>query len=370
MNILVITATYPPSVNGVAISTQRTVLALKKRGHTVFVLGPGEFLTLHNVPFAPKDYPIIFPFLLSSIKERLARTSWDIIHVHHPSVIGSLAVSLGKRLGVPVVFTYHTQYDRYIDTYAPFLPKALRRSIYIGALAFCREVQAIIAPTHWLEGQLRERFPEVPVYYVSTAGLPKIFALKTPKSALRRQLGLPENLSIFLTVSRLSKEKNLAFLIGSFAIWSKRNRSGLLVIVGDGSERSSLRKLAVSHSMDKSIRFVGKIPNQDLATWYSASDVFLYSSTTDTIGVNIIEAMSAGLPVVSIDDTTTREVIRSKVNGILVPPKEEAFAKAMALALEQKKRLASESRDTAGAYMLEATTQALERVYRTIIQSR
>ena len=83
MNILVITATYPPSVNGVAISTQRTVLALKKRGHTVFVLGPGEFLTLHNVPFAPKDYPIIFPFLFaigfSATYEAIANTVFSKI---------------------------------------------------------------------------------------------------------------------------------------------------------------------------------------------------------------------------------------------------------------------------------------------------
>ncbi len=381
MNILIITATYPPSANGVAISTKRTVTALRALGHRVVVIGPRvqandrdsdyiSFSTIRIPFFGLADYPVIIPRSGASFIRELPKISWDVIHVHHPFFVGKLALFLGRSLYVPVFFTYHTQYDAYLN-HLPLLPRSLKNYLYRkNVLELLSELDGIIATTKWLQHDLITKTGRQDIYYASTAGLPRSFLVKISDAQLRLQFGLPERGPIFLSVSRLSPEKKVDILLRAFLQWAKSHPQGLLVIIGDGSYRKKLERMAGQHSEGRRVRFVGKIPNEQLAPWYSVATIFLYSSVTDTIGINIIEAMSAGVPVVAPDHYTTREIIRSDYNGILASQKASAIALAMSGAMAKRTLLTKGAKKTAHAYDVRISVKELIAVYETVKQKK
>ncbi len=379
MNILVITATYPPSANGVAISTKRSVTELRKLGHRVVVVGPS-----HRVPDEPgyvriptvsipsqgfNDYPIAVPFTVTNLLKKLPRIAWDVIHVHHPVVVGPYALRIGRALGVPVVFTYHTQYDQYLD-HLTILPKFVSRMLYRrSVLSILPRFDGIIATTRWLRHDLSARLTHPPVFYASTAGLDRSFAASESKGTLRNMLGLTGNGPYFLSVSRLSREKRIDILLSGFVAWATANPAGYLVVVGDGSYRKKLEAYASATPVAARIRFTGKIANGDLPSWYGAADYFLYGSITDTIGINILEAMSAGLPVIAPDHVTTREIIRPGINGVLWRGQPDGMGQAIATAMRNRATLSRGALVTAGQYRIETTTADLVRIYETVSRS-
>lgn len=382
MKILVITATYPPSANGVAVSTKRTVTALRKMGHNVVVYGPKhsgiaekDYIPAPTVRiplFGISDYPIAIPHPVSELCARLPDIRWDIIHVHHPVIAGPLAVKLGKKLGVPVVFTYHTRYDQYFD-HLTGMPVSWRtffhRWLYNGVLvSSLRRFDGIIATTRWLKVLLQKTIPATPIYYASTAGLSRPFFVSGTRQSLQKQLGITESGPLLLSVSRLSIEKRTETLLRGFLHWAKKHAKGTLVVIGDGGNREHLEGICQESGQGGRVRFMGKIPNEQLPIWYSSADVFLYSSITDTIGINILEAMSAGVPVVAPNHQTTREVIVSGYNGVLCAQSDLSMNKAIDQALNKRTTLSRGGKETAKKYRIEITMKQLVGVYEDIIQ--
>lgn len=382
MNILIITATYPPSANGVAVSTKRTVSELRKRGHRVIVYGPkapgvsedSDYVAASTIRiglFGLRDYPIAIPHTVNAIVDKLPTINWDIIHVHHPIVAGQLAVKLGKKLRVPVVFTYHTRYDQYIEHFVG-LPQFMKRSfhkwIYENMLlSILRSFDGVIATTTWLKDLLKKSIPGTPIYYASTAGLTKPFLTRRSKQLLRNELGFPPDEPVFLSVSRLSKEKRTDILLRGFLHWADRHQKGTLVIIGDGANRKHLEAMTRKSPHHGRVKFMGKIPNEKLHDWYSSADVFLYSSITDTIGINILEAMSAGLPVVAPDHMTTREIIVSGNSGVLYKGDALNMGRAIDTAFARRNSMAKHAVATSKKYHVSITVGELTKIYETVI---
>lgn len=384
MNILVITATYPPSANGVAVSTKRTVQALRNLGHRVFVYGPKleakrtdtEYMsapTMRIPLFGLADYPIALPHSLGRMLRLLPKRRWDVIHVHHPVIAGPFAVRLGRMLHVPVVFTYHTRYDQYFDhlvglpvSWRTFLHRWLYKGVLVSSL---RRFNGVIATTRWLRTFLQKTIPDFPIYYATTAGLSHPFLLPGAKSSLRKQLGITVSGPLLLCVSRLSVEKRTVTLLRGFLYWAATHAKGTLVIVGDGGNRANLEALCRQSPHGSRVIFVGKILNEHLPIWYSSADLFLYSSITDTIGINILEAMSAGVPVVAPNHETTREVIVSGYNGILCAHNDSSMSKAIDAALKIRAKLSRGAKETARQYHIDTTIKQLVRVYEDIIRT-
>jgi len=378
MNILIITATYPPSVNGVAVSTMRTVSELRRLGHAVVIIGPDHkdnpdpdyiaFQTIRNVPFVPRDYPVIMPSLSQSQMNLLKKRRWDIIHVHHYKPVGSFALSLGEVVHAPVVFTYHTQYDQYLETHARWIPTSIKKWLYhITVKDLCLRVHGVIATTQWLQHTLQKKFPHQNIYYASTAGLVSPFYVSGMKSTARHKYSIPPNVPVFLVVSRLAKEKNIPYILSAFSVWAKKHDKGMLLLAGDGLYKNHLEGLVQRSKNRSRVHFLGNIPNDQLFTWYSMADVFLYSSITDTIGINILEAMSARLPVVARNHITSREVVSTGYNGILANRGIKGFTYAMEEALRKKEKLSSGASKTAKEYLIQNTTNDLISIYNDII---
>ncbi len=378
MKILIITATYPPSANGVAISTARTVQALRSLGNQVGIVGPNivrtndrDYFPLPTIRipfFGLKDYPIAIPKLLPTQMQTIREEKWDIIHVHHPFMFGDFAIWLGKEISAQVVFTYHTQYDKYIEALA-WLPRGLKKIIYDKFVLRVLDLfDGVIATTKWLRNDLRKIVKDGKrVYYVSTAGLLHDYHTSASLQEAKSRTNLNLETPIFLCVSRLSAEKKADILLRAFFSWADRHEVGNLVVIGDGSYRSGLEAMAKLHPQGSRVLFLGKIPNENLSFWYSLATVFLYSSITDTIGINIIEAMSAGLPVVAPRHITTEEVIKNDYNGILTDSSPQAMGEGMQAAVIEKERLSIGAYRTSQGYDAMRLAKRLMRVYADII---
>lgn len=330
MRILLVTGTYSPTVNGVAISIAGYKRNLTKLGHKVLVIAPDNkaarrergvvrFPSVDN-PFAA-DYPIpLYPDrkVFASIKQFKP----EIVSVHHPFHIGYFARLIAQKYNIPLVFTFHTDYDRYARKYVKLLPKKLsmwfvQNTVY----EYCRKVDCIVAPSKFIADRLTQKMP-----YLETVVLPSpvvgITETKAPKSTLRTELGLPSKAKLLLTVSRLGPEKNLKTLVTSLAALPKEYR---LILVGDGPQRATLRRIVQDNGLEDRVVFVGKVPHKLLAKYYTACDYFYFASTTETQGLIFLEAAHFGLPVVTVDSRAAREFVDPKF-GVLTPNAPDGLA--------------------------------------------
>lgn len=368
MNILFVTATYPPSANGVANSVQRFARALTDLGHTVGVVGPASgtesdvrityirLPTLPRVSGAFKDYPLAIP-IVSVIANQLNAVSWDVVHVHHPSYFARAAIRIAKERRIPVLFTHHTQYETYIHH---FLKRGLlSRWIYRRhVMDIIGDVDAVIAPSRWMQQYLSQFERMVSLHYVSSAGLTEDFFVPVKK----QDVMLFER-PIFLLAMRLSREKNIPLAISAFHSWRSRSGKGILLIIGTGEQERAIRDLVTRLGIQKQVTFLGKQKNVHMPFWYRSADLLLYPSLSEVAPLTILEAQASGLPIVAVDHPAIREFIQDGKTGIITKSTIAEFASGIERALVNKQRISRAAKIYAHAYHITRTARTLFSLY-------
>lgn len=348
MKILFITATYPPSANGVAIAVKNLKDKLEDKGHEVLVVAPKNKENLnseHNVVYYPsadnplnKDYPIpLFPITHKTLKQ-VDKFEPDIIHVHHPFHIGYFGSVLSKRFDVPLVFTYHTKYDYYAEKYFEFLPESLKKNFVQNSVKeFCNKVDLIIAPSRYIKNEILGN--EFGNGIVTIPTIPNdLHRTSLSKERLRKMLDLPIDKKIVLTVGRLSVEKKTDLLVKSMEYLSN---DFILVVCGSGPLEKSLNKFVKKNDLEKKILFTGKVDRKNISKYYEAADVFYFASDSETQGLIFWEALNFGLPVVAVDTSVSQEWIKPGW-GILTQSKPKLLADAVNEIFTEKYKKASE----------------------------
>ena len=181
-------------------------------------------------------------------------------------------------------------------------------------------------------------------------------------------MGLKTSERIALYVGRLAKEKSVDFLIRSFAKLKQDNV--YLAIVGDGPERKNLETLVKKLKLEKQILFLGFVDHNLLATVYQSADIFVFSSTTETQGMIIPEAMACGLPVLTVKDKVFAQFIEDGVNGFIVEKRETIFAQKLEDLLQDKDlltRISKEARLQALKFSLEEIAKKFENLYKQLV---
>jgi glycosyltransferase involved in cell wall biosynthesis len=379
MRILYCADTYPPQVNGVSVVTHLAVSGLLARGHPIGVVTPrypaegprsvfdaDGALVVAAVPSVPMPgYPEIrlaFP-AYRRVLRGAARFQPDLIHCATEGVLGRLGQLVARKLGVPVVTSYHTDFSRYMTAYGADWLAAPTRS-YLTR--FHNRATLTLTPSHAAVAQLR--LMGVGRTIVWGAGVDAVSYRPDRRSpALRQKLGL-EGKFTFLHIGRLAPEKNLDLLIRAFA--RCRELVGpdraTLVIAGDGPLRAELER-----SAPPGIRFLGYLDRgTDLPELYASADAFVFSSETETLGLVILEAMASGLPVVAAPAAGVGAYLRHGVNGLAYPPGDkEAMAGFMAdLVTEPALRdsLAEGARRTAESLGWDRELDRLVRIYENV----
>lgn len=327
LRVALVTETYPPEVNGVAMTLGRMVDGLMARGHRIQLIRPRQTHGDH-----PAQGPTFEEVLARGLQipryEGLrfglpARTAlvrqWtrqrpDLVHVATEGPLGWSAVSAAAKLKLPVTSDFHTNFDHYSGHYGVGW---LRQPVAAYLRRFHNRTARTFVPTETMAASLRDQgYQRVAVIArgVDTA----LFSPARRSAALRERWGLgPHDLAV-VSVGRVAPEKNLPLTLQAFEAIRRQRPEAKLVVVGDGP---LLARLAHDHPDHI---YAGMRTGEDLAAHYASADLFLFPSLTETYGNVTLEAMASGLGVVAYDCAAAAEVIAQGVEGVTVPPGDEA----------------------------------------------
>lgn len=348
MKIALMTNNYKPIIGGVPISIERLAAGLEKLGHEVKIFAPSyeeqqeeeqvfRYATLMNHFIGGIVLPNPFD---PEIEREFRENSYDIIHVHHPMLIGRTAVHLSRKYHIPLVFTYHTRYEQYIKYYT----KGIGRMDGIMSLylrAFFRHCDLVFAPTAGMRQYLTDQCRLIPekVEILPTGIQQKnLSATSEQEKAVRKQYDA-ENMPLLITVSRMAHEKNVVFLLESLervkTLYGKPFR---MLMIGDGPDREALRRRSRELGLEDTVVFTGAIPNDRMAPYYKAADGFLFASKTETQGIVILESFAGGTPVVAVRASGVEDLVDDGINGFLTGEDREEYAAKVSLFLHMTDR--------------------------------
>ncbi|MDE6055435.1 MAG: glycosyltransferase [Lachnospiraceae bacterium] len=379
MKIAMMTNNYLPFIGGVPISIQRLSDGLRREGHKVTIFAPTykEQLRDHNI----MRYHSLIKGIVNGasvpdsfdrrIEREFVKGDFDVIHVHHPMMIGWTAVYLSRKYHVPLVLTYHTRYEQYLHY---IKASCFQSAVPLYMRNYMRFCDMVFAPTPLMQEYLYQIGCEAPVHVLPTGISDDSFrADEDIASALRRRFlgeGINNRKYLFCTVARLAKEKNLEFL---FHVLAARKEAGnesdfCLVLVGEGPEEKHLRKLAARHDLEREIYFAGRVSNEQIKNYCRASDLFLFSSLSETQGIVLLEAMAVGTPVLAVRATGVSDIIVNGVNGLMTDVSETEFGETLDQVLKGSRRqLEQGAVDTARKYRVQDIARCAADYYKSAI---
>ncbi|HEY2993873.1 MAG TPA: glycosyltransferase [Methylomirabilota bacterium] len=371
MRIGLFTNNYLPFCGGVTISVETLRHGLQARGHEVWVVAPRfpgaadaepGVLRVPSVPAGTyPEFALAIPWV-PRVARRVRALDLDVFHAHHPFLLGPAARRLARRAGRPLIFTYHTRYEKYAH-YVP-LTRTLVEAAALGlSTRFAASAEAVLAPSSLVRDQLRHRGVAAPVAVVPT-GVDLTRFRPGDRAAARRQLGLGADDPLLLYVGRLDREKSVDRVLLAFERIASTLPAARLWLVGQGKESEALQRLAARLTAGDRVYFAGVREHARLAAWYQAADCFLFASETETQGLVLAEAAACGLPAVAVLAPGCDEVVRDGESGILTKAEPAALAEAaIGLLLDGERRAAMRLRARAVA---EAAFDVERQITRTL----
>jgi 1,2-diacylglycerol 3-alpha-glucosyltransferase len=329
------TNTFLPHVGGVARSVETFVAEYRRLGHEVLVVAPSfpeadgtvEEEGVVRLPaiqnFNGSDFSVSLP-LAALTNDRVQEFAANIIHSHHPFLLGDTALRVGASKHVPVLFTHHTLYEEYTH-YVPFDSPALKQFAIELSTNYANLCDGIIAPSQSIADLIQKRGVIKPIEVIPTGVDVAAFAGGNGRRK-RKELGLAPSTFVVGHVGRLAAEKNLKYLgeavaefIASASVADGKSLDVRFLVVGGGAAETEIREAFAARGVENQLICLGKLTGPALYDAYRAMNVFVFSSFSETQGMVIAEAMAAGLPVVALDASGVREVVRHERNGLLLP---------------------------------------------------
>jgi glycosyltransferase involved in cell wall biosynthesis len=372
------TNTYLPHVGGVARSVQFFSEDLIERGHQVLVVAPtyagrsdsrGDRIRVVRVPaiqeFNGSDFSVRIP-LPFTISQQIEQFSPHVVHSHHPFLLGDAAVRVARKWALPLVFTHHTRYERYTH-YVPLDSDPLKNFVIGLSTAYANLCSRVVAPSYSLAELLMRRGVHRPIVEIPT-GVDVSFFAGGQGEGFRRRHSIPADALVLGHVGRLAPEKNLVYLADAVASSLEEIPSARFLVAGNGPSEADIRKKFADRNMQERLHLMGELSGRQLRDAYSAMDLFVFSSKSETQGMVLVEAMAAGKPVIALDASGSREVVRDGENGRLLP--RNASAQDFAAAIrrfrsgsELAHRWIDGARQTARVFSRLTCAQKLESLY-------
>ncbi len=352
VRICIVTETYWPEVNGVAMTLHRWVSGLVERGHTVQLIAPrhpqrGESLGSRIECVGVRSLPmpgyrevrigLPAPNLIARLWRRCLP---DVVYVATEGPLGSSAVTVANKRGIRVVSGYHTNFHRYVEYYrAAFLKGWVEKKL----VRLHNRTDCTVVPTHWQ----RDMLLEMGIHNVAVIGRGVDTSLFRPEArsmALRQQWGASESDLVMVLVGRVAEEKNLNLTMDAYQRLRRVAPSMKFVLVGEGPALPRVRQ------QYPDVIAAGVQTGEDLAAHYASADLFLFSSMTETFGNVVLEAMSSGLGLVAFDYAAAQQHVCHGRSGLLAPFGDgEAFI-AQSLRLVEDQELRASIRSAARRY--------------------
>jgi glycosyltransferase involved in cell wall biosynthesis len=339
MRLAYVTETFPPELNGVALTVKRTVNHLRERGHAVDLIRPRQ-------PADPQDagrsewltsgWPIpMYPDLrfgfatAGALRRRFEQSRADLVHIATPGPLGWEALRAARALNLPTTSDFRTNFHLYSRHYR----LGALAAVVLGALRwFHNRTDRTFVPTRAGARDLeRNGFRNLAV--IGRGVDTTLFDPARRSAELRSAWRAADGAPVLLSVGRIAAEKNIALALRTYEAVRQREPKAQMVVVGEGPLRGALE------SAHPDVRFIGTRTGEALAACYASADLFVFPSLTETFGNVTLEALASGLPVVAFDRAAAAEHVEHGAAGLLVTPGDEAgfVSAASALALQPQR---------------------------------
>ena len=344
MRILMVSDVYFPRVNGVSTSIETFRRTLGALGVEVRLVVP----QYGDEPAEPGVVRVPGRPVPGDREDRIVRwramhgevlaaaRDCDLVHIQTPFVGHYAGLAAAREFGLPVVATYHTLFEEYLQHYAPFLPSGpLRQQARAFSRRQCNALDAVIVPSTAMRQRLLSYGVTSPLHVLPT-GIPVERFTGGDGAAFRKARGIPLQRPVALFVGRIAHEKNIGFLLEALVEARRACPEVLLLIAGEGPATADLKRQAERLGLAGSVMFIGYLDRErELPACYAAADVFVFASRTETQGLVLLEAMAAGLPVIALAEMGTKDILDPGRGSFSPPAKPQAFGEVMARVLNR-----------------------------------
>lgn len=321
LRIAVVTETWPPEVNGVAMTLAKLVQGLSHRNHDVQLIRPRQTKTdspmndtsLEEVLMRGMPIPRYPELKLGLPSKKTLVKTWtlrrpDVVHIATEGPLGWSALQAAKVLKLPVTSDFRTNFQSYSKHYGVGW---LRKPIVAYLRKFHNATACTMVPTRELMRTLSQNgFANLKV--VSRGVDTKLFNIAKRDTSLRSSWGATDNTKVLISVGRMAPEKNLDQVLKTYDALKSTGQAFKLVMVGDGPLKEQFQKRYPE------IIFPGMLSQTNLAAYYASSDLFIFPSQTETFGNVTLEALASGIPVLAFDCAAARDWVQTGVNGWLI----------------------------------------------------
>lgn len=378
MRVLMVSDVYFPRVNGVSTSIENFRQTLSGQGVAVRLVVPrygdeadeADIVRVGGrpVPGDREDRLVGWRAMHRAVLE--AARDCDLIHIQTPFVAHYAGLKAARRLGLPVLATYHTLFEEYLQHYAPFLPGGwLKGQARRFSRHQCNALDAVVVPSTAMQQRLGEYGVTVPQHVLPT-GIPTARFACGNGPAFRAEHGIAPGRPVALFVGRVAHEKNIDFLLDALLVTRQMRPEVLLIIAGEGPAMADLKLRVRQLGLVGNVQFIGYLDRQQaLPDCYAAADVFVFSSRTETQGLVLLEAMAAGLPVIALAEMGTIDILAPGRGGFAAPDDAAAFGAVLGDFFNQPlawKHLAEQAPAYAAEWSDAAMAARLAAVYRSL----
>lgn len=384
MRIAQFTNFYLPIVNGVVRSVESFREELTRRGHSVFVFAQDAPDHEDVAPFifrypslplpTQMDVSAVIP-VSNFVDKLLPSLKPQVIHTHHPVLLGQTAARKADELDLPLVFTFHTQYREYTH-YIPLPQEAiqefLKETVETWLRDFMRKCQHIVIPSQSMKDILVNEYGLQDRFTVIPTGIDLEPYAQADGNALRSRKGWNDD-KVLISVGRLGEEKNWPTLLKAAQKAHQKHPDLRVVIIGDGQDKDELQNLVAELGITERVEFTGQLPFTEVAAYLKAADIFGFASVTETQGLVTMEALAAGLPVTAVDASGTRDIVEDGEQGYLVRNDADALSDSLIRLLdspETRHRFSANAIKRAKTFDIQQCARQLVDVYERAMQDK
>ena len=390
MKVLLANDTYPPQLNGAAVTTQRLAKGLSEKGHSVAVVAPSMAYRdeVHDDPVCPDvkvhrvksfttkpihpDFRVVSVARIGAKLERIFRDfEPDIVHIQNHFILGKGCIKLSRKLGVPIVGTNHFMPENVLS----YIPKPLRPMSASMMWKECTKVynrlDRVIAPSQAGLDLLVNAGLAVPARVISNGIDLRRHSQSPPPDDLYDKYGIRQGVPTFIVVGRLERDKKADVAIrATMAVAASRELQ--TVIVGKGKDQGEFWELSKRLGAEGKVIFTGYVPDEDLGGLYNLADVYIGPGAAELQGLAVMEAMATGLPVLAANAVALPELVEDGKNGYLFDVNPEDLARKMLVMLEQRDRwevMGEESLARVRCHEMPSVIGEVEEVYGELVSA-
>ena len=362
---------FHPTVDGAVVAMEMAARGLEKRGHEVVMLAPDtkdrpnyprkvHYLPSREFKYYPGYRVVISP---SDMLEFLRHEKVDIMHSHGLASMAILSLTASRALRVPHVLTFHTMANEAVRYYSPF---PVREDIMVALVwTYLRNMlkrpEVVIAPSAPVKQELEENGVVMKACEVVPTGVDcKRFTPENYDKKFLERFGLGGK-RVMLHVGRLSMEKRLEIVLEAMARLSAKVPDLRLLVVGAGPAMESYKNKVSKLGLSDKVVFTGFLPDEELPVAYASCEALVISSTFETQGLVVLEALASGTPVVGIRYRAIPEFVHEGKNGCLF--ESDSCAEAIMRCLDRGDSMMMSAVSSAREYSIDACTAKLERTY-------